>query len=574
MNSQTATLIQITDVLQLIEDGRDAELARNLVAIRKVLEPLWRDVYSDPDFSQFPAEIDAELQRQAGSFLSYYGKSRAEKEFQSRGKDLLCSAIRLFEENDMLDKAAEARINLAFSYWLTGEPEECNLILDALENSLAGNELHPNHLRLQINRIMVFFLIGDLRSAADRLKSIETAMSLISQVRLLTMFHNQAGLVYQALNDGKKAVFHFKESIRLTKKAGILPVLGIALNNLAYFYKEQRQFEEAHHYIDESIATFRSFGDIGFLPSALDTKALIYLDEGRLPEALTEVDSAIGSLKLGADYMTLADAMWTKCRCLFYLDRNAEALELFAELYSLAAQHVGKVALRKYSAAFESEIFVVNSRRDLSRNVAAFKKAQIARALRSADNNVGQAAELLGLKSHQALSEILNKQFPELYDELGIVRRKRRSDAVKKQISRSSPISDRDFAPLDLSGRFNVVQFGSRLTSAEIGTYFCSYRLLEQFKVDRDCVVAVELNPDHRNGLLIVYEYQQVFYIGTLEWDSFTGLYCVQCPVSDMPLLLGEDVRIIGSPLGAFPVELLKTTKEVMFYPLSELSRH
>ena len=155
-----------------------------------------------------------------------------------------------------------------------------------------------------------------------------------------------------------------------------------------------------------------------------------------------------------------------------------------------------------------------------------------------------------------------------MYDELGISKRKRRSDAVRKPTPparTTTPVSDRDLAPIDLQGRYRT-QISDR--HADIEPYFCSYRLLQAFSIDRDCVVAIERNPRHRDELCIIYEYDHRFYVGKIFRDLFTDLFCVECPASDIPLPLSEDVRIIGSPVGYFPVELLDSTDEIVFYPL------
>ena len=117
-----------------------------------------------PNFQSYGEIINAELLRLCGVFLSLYGKySLNLKSYQSRAKDLLTKSIRLFEANNLPDKAAEAHVMLAFCYWNEGEINECETILDIVEADFRANKLHPVYIQICLNRLLVCFWKSDVR---------------------------------------------------------------------------------------------------------------------------------------------------------------------------------------------------------------------------------------------------------------------------------------------------------------------------------------------------------------------------------------------------------------------------
>src|SRR5688572_4574846 len=130
---KNAPILTPTDVLKLIEDFRNAEMCRDVELMRAAIEPIWIDCDKLPDFAYYQESVRAELLRNAGVFLSFYGQAHALSDCQSRGKDLLTCAVEVFQTERLFDRAAEARVMLAFCYWNTGEIEECEAILETVQ---------------------------------------------------------------------------------------------------------------------------------------------------------------------------------------------------------------------------------------------------------------------------------------------------------------------------------------------------------------------------------------------------------------------------------------------------------
>jgi len=561
----TTPTITVSDVLHLIEDARDAELCRNLAESQRSLESIWPDIGVDPDFSHFPPVINAELLRLAGFFLSFYGKSRNKRDYQLRGKDLLTNAIRIFEGESSHNKAAEAKVMLALCYWYSGEVAECDAILDQVENEFAGNQLHPVYLQIRVNRLMVLYWNQKYDEAIKIIRHLALSMELSHDPRLNTMYHNQAGLVYERTGQIDKAIFHLNEAVQQAKSANNLRFVGLNLNNLAIAYKGIGQFVLAHEYVDKARSVFEDLEDIGWIPHAYDTKALIYLAEGRDECALADVNSALDLFRQGEDFAGFADSLWTKCLCLLKLDRKEEVLTVYAELHQIASKNIGAVTADRYTKALADQFYYTKGL-PLPEEVAAFKKTAVCRALTTA-GSIGEASKLLGLKNHQALSDILNKQFPEIYDELDIPRRRRRAGAIScPQHPSVMPANDHEIAIVQCPPGLKLA-FNKNINPASLQTFFCSENMMSFFGIRCDAIVAVGLGEDIVAGRILLYTRDKKYYFGKLEFEELSRLFFVEGSANTGPLLL-DDVQIVGIAVGYCPVHLIDDTTGIHFRPL------
>ena len=116
--------------------------------------------------------------------------------------------------------------------------------------------------------------------------------------------------------------------------------------------------------------------------------------------------------------------------------------EIFIELRDIAARQIGKVAVDKFTALLKEQIYILKHF-PLADELAALKRSLVVKAMRETDEHVSKAARKLGLRSQQHLSRNLNNQFPEIYDELGIKRRARRSKADSEETTAARPFAAR-----------------------------------------------------------------------------------------------------------------------------------
>ncbi len=551
MLPEIAPKLTTTELLQLIEEARNAELCRDTESLRNILQTIW-NVEETPSFINYDVAIKAELLRLCGVFLSFYGIARNFKNYQLRGKDLLTNAVEIFQVSNFLDKAAEAKINLAFCYWNLGEVNECETILEIVESDFGKNLLHPVYLQLCINRLLIYFWSQDIEPALKLIEEINVPMQFCKDVRLQSMFHIQAGIFYTNTKEFDKGVFHLNEAVRLAKRANNQLYVAMNLNNLAYLYKEKGDFQAALDCISDSVSKFKQLNHQGFLSHALDTKALIYLDWNKPKNAFETINQSIEYFRQGEDFRGLTDALWTKIRCLLRLGRREDALVDFVELENIALEQIGEIAVKKFAKNLSDEIYVLRNL-PLTDEVLEFKKSQVSAAMIEANGVVGKAAKILGLKSHQALSDILNKQFPGLSNDLGFQRRARRSSVVLKKGKSGTKFPNPaetpqywEIAPLNLTDK--QISFDFEVTFDRFETYYFDKFFMKGFGIGRAAIVAVAPVSELEAGSLIVCADTDQYFVGKAEYDDWTGIYFI-LDANGNPFPLDKN-SIIGEPVG------------------------
>jgi tetratricopeptide (TPR) repeat protein len=536
----TSSTLKSVDVLRLIEEARDAELCRNFDLFRDIFSDFWKDIESDPDLAHVDPPLQAELLRLCGVFLSQLGRARGLPDYQIRAKDLLTHAARIFEARDLPDKAAEAKVGLANCFWFSGEITEYDDILRSIETEFGTEPNHPVLIQISLNRIFVSIWRREYEEAMCLINEAGKIISLDHDFRIRTQFHNLACIVYQLKGDIDQSVRHAKEAVNIASAANNSMFVALNLNNLANTYRTGGDLERALATSDAAIDITEARGDRGWTAHFLDTKALTYLDQGEHDKALAVIERSIDIFSDGEDFSGRTDAMWTKCRCLLRLDRPHEAVELFVELSDLAAQRIGKVAVEKFVGLFLEEVYPLKHF-PLSDEVTAFKRTRVIKAMRETKGHVAKAARKLGLRSQQHLSEILNNQFPDIYDELGIKRRARRSNETKKE----PPLGlSRLIMPKNRTYSFN---FTWDCKEEPQIFYFPRY-LMRPFGIKNNSIVAVmPVEPEALfDGGIVLYFYNDTFRIGRICYDELTELFLVDLE----ELIFLSDVKLIGVPIG------------------------
>jgi tetratricopeptide (TPR) repeat protein len=418
-----------SEALQLIDRARDAETCRDLDSLNSLLSQVWEDIDTTPDYSRFSEEINAELLRLSGAYLSQHGKSKGLVGQQSRASEMLEHAASIFDLIGNYEKAAEAEIARAACYWYSGEVERCDSILSSLEEEFERN--HPIYLQIQINRVGCLNWQSHHDQALAVINSIYKYATSCPVQKLQVQFYNQAGITYQLTGEHEKAIDHLLKATFIARTCKNVRLLGLSLNCLSMAFRRSGDFASAHIYAKEAISVLESVGDTGWIPHVLDTRALIFLDEGRPTEALDAIDKAISLFAGSEDYSSLTDAMFTKCRCLLRLRRGPEAFALFAELGHLASVRIGETALRKYSAMLAEEVRNIAGT-TLRERTDFLEKDLIREALHASDGNIDEAAKALG-ETQQALLLMLKSKYADLYNELGLQGKPRKTKRSAKK---------------------------------------------------------------------------------------------------------------------------------------------
>lgn len=123
------------------------------------------------------------------------------------------------------------------------------------------------------------------------------------------------------------------------------------------------------------------------------------------------------------------------------------------------------------------------------------------------------------LKNHQALSDILNKQFPELLDKLGFKRRARRG-STKKKISQSKTVNihsndifqEHEISRLVLTNKH--FSFDFNISSEQFETFYFDKYFMKSFGVNVGAIVAVIPTKKLKVGMLVLVSDEDSFLVG------------------------------------------------------------
>jgi tetratricopeptide (TPR) repeat protein len=550
--------ITTSQAIKLIEEARNAELCRDIPASQRILSAVWKNLEEEPTLNGLNTIIQAEILRLCGFFLSYYGRSRNLKNYQERGRDFLTKSIEIFDSEKLAHKSAEAKVMLSLCYWHEGAVAESEMILAETENEYKNNQLHPVYLQICVNRLLTHYWKGEYSQALKIIEQLSNPIDLCKDARLKTMFHNQAGITYQLLKQPDKAIFHYQEAIKNAERSNNLRLCAICFNNLGNVYKDIDDFAKAHHYIDSALEAFSNLQETGWAANTLDTKAQVYLAENKLASALIKINEALEVLRQGEDFAGLVESLFTKCKILLQLNRVAKAVKLIGELTDIANQRIGEFAADKYVDEFTRLIYPLNNT-SYSNEVKAFKAHLLRQHLIDADRQVSKAAETLGI-SHQNLSEILNNQFPELYIELGL-RRRRRNGKRQDILKNISPVRLSD-SQMACDGSLRLNENFSYYTFALNGKH------LPSLKTKLNVIVLVE-DSAQTAGATVIMQNQKTnaFHCGVLEMDNLTGIFYLNDSLSkdDFPFLL-DDFKYYGKVVGYCLLEE-DSSIEILFRP-------
>lgn len=544
MLPETTPKIPAAAALQLIEEARNAEKVRDLKALRETLENFWSDISGEPDFDLYEPCIKAELLRLSGSFLTFYAVSKGLKDLQARAKNLLTQSIEIFEQLELPEKVAEANIYLGFCYWNCGEVSEYEAIYDYLEIQFGKFSAHPICLLLSINRLVVYIYCEKKEESLKLIQETLLSIDFCADKRIKAMFHSMAAVAFRHSARYDDAANHFKEAIRLSQELKIIRFEAINYNNLSLLYKCQGNFTAAHLWAEKSHQLFLLLDDKGWIAHVLDTKSLICLDEKNYSKALELIDESLSYFYQGEDYNGLTAALWTKTRCLLRLDRAEYAFIIFGELQKIAAEQIGETAVSKFAKNLAEEIYVL---RDLpfTDEVAEFKKSRIRAALIGAGGKIVKAAEILNLKNHQTLSDILNNQFPGLVGELGFTRRARRGASRVIAFNSDKILKEREISRLVLPDK--SFSFDFNFSSEKFEVFYFDEFFMRQFDVQSDAVVAVVPVGGFKEGMNLLVFNEDVFMVAKTQYNDWAGIYFIT-DEQGSPIPLDES-NVIGEPV-------------------------
>lgn len=451
----------------------------------EVLGEFWSEASDSLDLSDLDEATKGEVLLRVGVLAGWRGSADQRYGTQEKAKDFITRSIETFHALNQPNRVGEALTARAICYWREGSFDEARITLaEALkEFDDSADDLRAAAL------VWSGLIEADAGHVHEALRLYDRALPIIERSddhALQGAFHNQFGLVLRrlaapdnredyidrALIEYAAASFHFEQ-------AGNTRYLARVENNLGFLFHTIGRYDDAHTHLDRARQLFIELRDSGTVAQVDETRTRTFLAQGRYADAERLIRSAVRVLERGDEQAVLAEALTTYgivkaklgkfVRARQLLDRAIEiaetcgdpegsgraklsiieeltaqtsALEL-AEMYESAADLLkrsqdpstttrlvrsGLIVIDALRAAGqETESTVAESWENFSvkRQVRAFEKSLIERALRDSGGAVTKAAHLLGFKHHQSLISLINSRHRDLLGQRSAVRPRR-----------------------------------------------------------------------------------------------------------------------------------------------------
>ncbi|HYX28234.1 MAG TPA: response regulator [Pyrinomonadaceae bacterium] len=492
----TTELTRTSQARQCCELAKQCEKAGDYDAAREALSDFWPELNGQPMVDGLDARTTAEVFLRIGNISGWLGSARQSIGSQETAKNLITRSATIFEGLGEPIRIAEARADLGLCYWREGAFDEARDILrTAIAALLSDNDLRATAL---IRLAIVEKTAGRFNEALSIYREVWPLIETTKDDALKGSYHtslatllNRVGIaderrdyIDQALIEFAAASFHFEQ-------AGNVRYCAQVEANLGFLFLTISRLPEAHSHIARARGLYFSLGDIGRVAQVDDTRARTLLAEGRYQEAERYARGAVRTLDRGDECSLLVEALTTHGVTLARLgnysasrselDRAIEAGENCGDLegagrarLSIIEELSGQTSTSEMAAIYVSALQVLKSSQDPSttqrlfatseivvdtfnaaekrtelktesrdavsfkKEVHAFERGLIERALRNAGGSVTIASRLLGFKHHQSLISLINTRHQELLKTRSTARKRRRQIVSKPKTRKKS----------------------------------------------------------------------------------------------------------------------------------------
>ena len=307
----------------------------------------YRQPSEEPCADGFSQRESAELLYLCGVLFGYYAFSQINK--QEIAKDLLTHSVRLFEELGDSFKQSDCANFLAISYQRLGATDEAKAWLaTAYEKNENRNDIF---LHSVIVDSLICFSEKTFEKTIDLLEKNERYFFNTKNIYLKANFFIHRGLARHNLglpDELKDFLLARQFFIRLGNKKNLVTIE----NNIAYTYKDRRDWSNAYKHALESLRLAQTDGDERQIGSILDTLAQIAFDACQFDLALKYADEAIVILSNTDAHEHLIEAFETKIRTLYHFNEVEEALTVFARAMELARRVASSALCQRLTKNF------------------------------------------------------------------------------------------------------------------------------------------------------------------------------------------------------------------------------
>ena len=474
------------NVVPLCELAKGLEEAGEFELAEETLRPFWQGLPHHPNTIGMGSYAKGEILLRTGTLAGWLGSAKQIPGAQEVAKDLISESASIFGRLGVVEKEAEALVDLAICYWREGGLDEARVTLRHVLQTL-GETRSEQRLRALLNSAIVEKDALRDRESLRIYSEAAPQFDLSSNHALRGKFHNSYATLLKtlglsenreeyvdtALVEFAAASFHFEQ-------AGHHRFQARVENNVGFLFASIRKFPEAADHLARARRLFVRLRDHGAVAYVDDSRAQAYLLEGRPEDAERVARGAVRALQNGGEQMMLVEALTTHGTALarlnqakmakFTLDQavaiaqNAgnpdrggiaaiTAIEELSYYLSVdALQHyystaesllvnsqnrsittrLGECARRVLAAEFASVRAGVEEGTSmapgfsLDAEVLRYEGSLIRKALQESGGSVTRAARLLGV-THQGLAFILNGRHSDLLSIRTPVKKRRRS---------------------------------------------------------------------------------------------------------------------------------------------------
>ncbi len=467
--------------------GHAKELERlgDYEGAREALSEFWDESTNAVTVDQLEDAQRAEVLLRVGSVASRQATTRPREGTQEIAKDFISQSLRIYEQLGRRRNVAQARADLGLCYWREGAFDEARI---NLANALSDITEEDGDLKALIliragivetasrrlsEALKIYNEAADLvENSGDHYLQGTFHISLGATLRGMADANNLEAYIDRALIEYAAASFHFEQARNKRYFANVE-------NNLGFLLFTIGRYQEAHSHLDRARQLYSELKDAYSVAHADETRARVFLAAGQLGDAERVIRSAVRVLERGDEKAMLADSLTTFgtvkarlgkfVRARQLLDRAIEIAETCGDLegagraklsiieeltaqtspLELAAMYEAVADLLKNSQEPATASRLISGARividalsesgeetppaitaswdnfSIKREVRAFEKSLIERALRDSGGAVTKAAHLLGFKHHQSLISLINSRHRDLLVQRSAVRPRR-----------------------------------------------------------------------------------------------------------------------------------------------------
>jgi len=329
---QSGVTSSLTERARLVcARAKELEEAGEFEEARDAISEFWQRVGERPQVEGLDRIGRAEVLLRAGALSGWIGSARQLSGAQEIAKDLISESGGVFDELGLVERVAEARIDLAICYWREGAFDEARISLDDALMRL-GDLDSEQRLRAFLNKALVETASKQYREALQLLREAAPLFEASHNHALKGKFSNVYAVVLQ--NRGftehrgdyiDQALIEFSASSFHFEQASHKRFQGRVENNLGFLYTYLKRFTEAHDHLERARSIFENFKDKGSVAEVDDSRARAFIAQGQFAKAETLARASVRVLEEGDELSLLAEALTTHGTALARLGNYSRA---------------------------------------------------------------------------------------------------------------------------------------------------------------------------------------------------------------------------------------------------------